>query len=402
MSTPSQRILFLVCVLALALATGAVATADVVVSEDEDEQKPAGLIEVQNSSNYISATADNVTQETHTSVGIDVSGAVEADALALQGAHERIALEAALESPEDHTDLDREMLEVLEADTESLERQQQQLFADYSDGDVDTPTLVREVVRLEATAEQYRQVREKMLQEGVSSGLSTRYSNLAGETPLIPSPMGSTLEAGLAGEGDVPLYVQGGSDSLVLASVTPDGSYLREAVLHSNRAPDEPPVFGAGDRSEADDAFDRAEVLYPWASAERFRPDLRGFGNNTVYRFSSEHSHGVIHSYLDGATTNPFYEIHEKNALAVPVADFSQRTDNNLRLTVESLAPTGPMLIDIRETGAGGEDIKVYVGGSHVDTLEGSGDLWSVQPLGSFEVTAENEDGEDVSVFIIP
>ena len=401
MSMPSRRILLLVCVLALALAAGAVATADVVVSDEEDEQRPAEIIEVQNSSNYLSATSDNVTQESHTSAGLDVSGAVEADALALQGTHERLALESALEAPEAHGDIEVETLEMLESDTEALERQQQRLFADYSEGGVDTSTLVREVVRLEATAEQYRQVRETILEEGVSSRLTTRYSNLEGEAPFIPSPIAPMLEAGLAGEGDIPLYVQGGNDSLVLATVSEDGTYLREAVLHSNRDTDAQQQFGAGGRSEAEDAFNRAEFLYPWASAEQFRPDLRGFGNNTVYRFTSEHSHGVTRSYLDGATTNPFYEIHEKNALTVPVADFSQRTDNNLRLTVESIAPTGPILIDVRQTGGASEQINVYIDDTHVKTLDGSGDFWSVQPIGSFEVTAENEAGEEVSVFFL-
>ena len=410
MSLPSGWFLVVVCCIGgLTLAAGGVVASDAggvvvndVSSPDADEEKPLEIIDVTNSSNYLSPSPENVTQESYESVGIDVAGAVETDALRLQGENERRALEHGLSESDGEGSLERNTAQRLEVASATLEQERYQLFQDYSNGTVDTSTLFRELVRLDVTAEQYRQLADTAREEGdVSGALGVRYTNAEGTPALLPSRMKSYLESGLVSGDQSPVYVQGANESLVIATVSSD-TYLREALLFDQYDPGAPEQFGTGERSEPADAFHRAELLYPWTIANTFEPDIRGFGNSSVYRLTAEHSHGSLLSYLDGATTNPFYEIHEKNSLLVPTESY-QEIGNGMRLDVDVTAPTGPMEIDVRQTLDGeAEEIHIYVDDNYLGTLDGSGELWTVQPRGVFEVTAETDDGDSVSVTIVP
>ena len=403
MSLPSGWFLVVVCCIGgLTLLAGTVVASDVVTNSDVDEEMPLEMIDVANSSNYLSPPSENVTQERYESVGVDVAGAVEADTLRLQGENENRALEHGLSNADGENSLERETVRQLEAASLTLEQQRYQLLQDYSNGTVETPTLFRELVRLDVTAEQHRQLADTARDEGnVAGSLSVRYTNAEGTPALIPSRMASSLESGLVHGDQSPVYVQGANESLVIATVSGD-TYLREALLFDQYDPDAPEQFGTGERSEPADAFHRAELLYPWTIANTFEPDIRGFGNSSVYRLTAEHSHGSLLSYLDGATTNPFYEIHEKNSLLVPTESY-QEIGNGMRLDVDATAPTGPMEIDVRQTlGGEADEIHIYVDDSYLGTLDGSGELWTVQPRGTFEVTAETDEGDSVSVTIAP
>ncbi len=409
MSFPSRQILLLLCVGVAILTAGSVVAAESPVDSspmsgvNQPSELPNIIIDVENSSNYLSPEQQNVTQESHESISLDVASAVQSDSIRLQGEYRRLELEEKLEADDGETNTEVETARIIEQDVEELEQEKQQLLRSYSGGNVESQTLLREVVRLGVTADQYNTLIDTVRETGSpSQSVSLRYSNLEGESMLLPSPVMWHLESELATGSQTPTYVQAGNESLVLATVVGD-TYIREAVMYSERQRGIPQQFGADNRSEADDAFARAEQLYPWTLSDAFQPELRGFGNSSVYRVQASHSHGEMETYLDGGTTNPFYEIHEKNPFSVPVTEFTQKSENGLRLDVQLTDPTGPMRIEVIETGdLEFDNITVSVDDKPVAELSSSDQFYTVQPRGTFEISAETDTGENVSILVFP
>lgn len=416
MRRPSRpTLVFFCCLGVLGVLIGGVAVADTVgpsavheltpgneaETAAQDEQRPAIMIDVQDSSNYLSQIPTNISQQSHDQNSLDVSGAVQSDALRLQGAHKRLEVAERFETADSETDVSLDVIETLEEDLAGIEQEYRLLFQNYSSEEISTSKLVKEVVRLGVTGQQYRELTE-MVQEQHQQppDLDLRYSNLHAEVGLLPSPLVSHVDSEFRSTERTPLYVQGGEDSLVLATVV-DETYLREALLFGEREVGAPEQFGSGSRTDVADANQRAVDLYPWTMDDSPDPEIRGFGDSSVYRLEASYSHGELRSYMDGATRNPFYEIHEKNPFSVPATDFTQQTDSGLRLSIESTAPTGPMRIDVLRTDESTGPITIYVDGTPVGTVEDGGDIWTVQPRESFQVAAETADGDRLSVLIV-
>lgn len=408
MSNPSRRtFLFCLCIGVLALMGGTVvateASLDTPATDAQISEPSPVIIDVNQSTNYLSPESETARREEYSTVDLDVSAAVESDALRLHGQHKQRVLSDRLEESDEVSQIQLRTVRSLERHAQDLEQQQRELYGAYSNETIDTETLYRELVRLGVTAGQYQGLTDTAQDSGgLSEERDIRYSNLEGEIPLLPTPLVSHLETELATGGETSLYVQGANESLVLAAVEGD-RYLRQATLFSERDKEASEQFGIGDQSEADDAYARAEQLYPWTLEDAYRPELRGFGNSSVYRLQAAHSHGELQTFIDGATTNPFHEVQEKNPFSVPVSEFTQQTENDLRLDVQLTAPTGPMRIEVIDTGnLEYENITVKIDNKRVQTLSESDDFYTIQPVGSFEATAETDTGESVSVLVFP
>lgn len=405
MSFPS-RLFFLLCVGTLLLAGGTVVTAGIdepILNADQRTNGSADLVDVSNSTNYLSPDADNVTRQNYQGAALDVAGAVQGDTIRLHGEQREQVLQERLENADENDTVELDTVRALERQAQTLEQQERQLYRDYSEERIDTARLFREAVRLGVTAEQYRDISGIVQDQDISpSTVDLRYSNLDGELSLLPSPLVTHIESELATGGQTPIYVQGGNGSLVLATVEGD-TYLREAMVLDRRDRDAPEKFGTGGQSEADDAYTRGEQLYPWTVEDAESPEIRGFGNTSVYRLQASHTHGELRTYMDGATTDPFYEVQEKNPFEVPVTDFTQTTNEGLRLDIQLTNPTGPMRIEVIDTGnLEYDNITVSVGDNSVATLSSGTDFYTVQPVGTFEVSAETDTGERVSIHLFP
>lgn len=405
---PSRQLLLLLCVGALALAGGAVVAADTddrptIPSETHSPTEASSvMINADNSSNYVSPDTENVTRTEYQSASLDVAGAVEGETLRLQGAYQERVLDEHLKEG-DVDAIAADTVGTIERDAAALERQQRQLFQSYSEGELAASTLFRELVVLGVASDQYSDLADATQDRVDTTGaVDERYQNLGGEPVLLPSPFVSHVESELSTGGESPVYVQGGNDSLVLATV--EGStYLRQAVLFGEWDPDGPDTLATDDRSGAEGAFERAGELYPWTLENAESSESRGFGNTSVYRVQASHPQGQLQTYLDGATTNPFYEIQEKNPVVVPVTGFSQTFDDGLRLDVGVTSPTGPMEVEVRETtDVEYDNITVSIDGETVATLPEGGSFYTVQPRGAFEISAQTDTGREVSLFLSP
>jgi len=395
----------ILCVSALLVAGGTAVTASAdepLWEADQLTNSTAHVIDVSNSSNYLSLDEREIKRQQYESVSLDVAGAVQGDALRLQGEHRKRGLQQQLSNTEDKRAFHTLLLTELEQNALALETQKRQLYRQYSSGEIQETQLFRELVRLGVAGEQYRNIADVMQRTIDTDALSNRYSNINGEPSLLPSAFLSRIETELSAAEATRMYVQAGNESLILASVE-DDNFLREATLFGEFDRDGQEQFGLGDRSEARDALERAQSLYPWSMKDTFNPRLRGFGNSSTYRIASSHTHGTLQTYIDGRTTNPYHEIHQKNVFSVPVTDFTQATNDGLRLDVQLTDPTGPMLIEVIET----DDliynnITVSIEDTPIKTMSSGGDFYTVQPVGSFEITAETDTGQEVSIAVFP
>lgn len=403
MLRPSRTALVVLVVVAALVAVAGVGSAVAEFSESDGvETSQPDLVPVTNSTNYLSPPTDNVTREEYKTARVDVAGAIASDATQLQGEQQIHRFNHSL-SEDGSSVAARETVTAIETDLTTLNRDQERLFQQYSDGEMPTRTLIRELVRLESTANQYRLLVDHINEETSLTGpLRTRHANLNAGTSFLPAPLSETLSATVSGTTDPnTVYVQSSNESLVLATIEGD-RYVRQATALSQRNDTAEDQFVLDPDPEAQAAFNRAQVLYPWVAENVLEPDIQGFGNSSVYLFRADHPHGELRAYLDGGTTNVFQENQWKDPLAEPVDSIVESTDDNLRLVVHPTSPTGPMLVQLISVGdVAPSSVEIEINGQHVDRIDAGEQLWTVQPLDSFQVTATAPTGESVSVTVL-
>lgn len=397
MSSRRQRFVFIVALLAgVAVAGGIIATGAATVQQPDQPE----IIEVENSTNYLSPSADNTTRQRYETVQVDVAGAIATDANRLHGEHAIDHYDAQIIRGEDSAIVAKRTADRISAAIDSLERQQATLYQQYSSGEISERTLLRELVRLETTANQYQRLADHAQSEpSLPTDLKTRYEKIGTRTTLLPTPVSGQLTKTMMGQqGSMPLYIQSSSDALVLGAVV-DGIYIRQATVRGQRSEEGEDRFIVDGSSPEEAALQRASILYPWTVQSDLTPEVTRIDNSTIYLFRSSHAHGEVRSFMDGRTQNVFHEVQFKNPIQVPVSQVTTNTNDDIRLTVESTGATGPMRISL----VSGEDIDpgnvtVSIEGQRFGTFGQSGNLWAVQPVGSFKVTARTPAGDSVTV----
>jgi hypothetical protein len=397
-----SRLGAIVFVVVVGIAATAVGVSATVPSVMTDEHTPG--ISVTNSTNYLSPSTENTTRQVYERADVDVAGAIAVDAERLEGEHRRMILDTQLSTGGNTTDIARDTVAEIEAKVSELDQRQNQLFEQFSAGEISNERLVRELAQLEVTADQYRELsRFARTQSRIpdDTSLSRRYRNLASETPLLSSPLSERIEGVITGTADpLTVYFQSADDALVMA--TANGSkYLRQATVRTNRDRTATDRFRASDLPAPQAAFERANELYPWTANDVLAPNVQGYGNSSVYLFSANHSHGELNTYLDGKTQAPFHENQRKDPGSVPISSTTTNTENDLRLIVQSTAATGPMLINLVGTGSDApSEVTLTINGHPIGTVAVGEELWTVQPLGEFQVTALTDGNATVSVTV--
>lgn len=396
-----SRLVAIVFVFVVGIAATVVGVSATVPSVMTDEHAPG--ISVTNSTNYLSPSTENITRQVYERADVDVAGAIAADAERLEGEHRRMILDTKLTSG-NTTDVARDTLVEIETRLSELDQRQERLFEQFSTGELSNERLVRELARLEVTATQYRELStfaQNQARIPSDTSLSHRYRNLASETTLLSSPLSDRIERVVTGNAEpLTVYFQSADDALVMATAN-ESAYYRQATVRSNRDRTATDLFRASGLPAPQAAFERANELYPWTAADVLAPNVQGYGNSSVYLFSANHSHGELNTYLDGSTQAPFHENQRKEPGSVPISLTTTNTENDLRLIVQSTAPTGPMLINLIGTGSEApSEVTFTINGDSIGTVEVGEELWTVQPVGEFQVTARTDGNATVSVTV--
>lgn len=363
-----------------------------------DADRPPEVVTVTNSTNYVTPDSENITRQEYGEASLDVGAAMIADAERLQARHDDFVYEHQREVAVDDATAARAILRTVEARIDALDEQQAQLFTAYNDGELSTETLLTELVRLEVAAQQQRETIDELREEGVPPDVAERLDSLSVEMPLLTNPLSERLKAAkTAGTDPVRVYVASAPDSLVAATVI-DDTYVRQMTLRDERDPRGTDQFAEdspGGGAQA--AGNRGSDLY-----QEQADTVRGFRETNVWEFRANHSQGELFAYLDGATTNPFHAHQFKRPVVDIEAETTSNTAESFRLNVQYTDPTGPMVVSLLGTGSDEPPAAtISVEGERVGTIDGGGQLWTVQPIGEFTVTATTEDGQTVSVRVV-
>lgn len=387
----------LLVVTGLALVVGVGAAVDGGVLADDDTPT---LDTSDGESPYLSAPPEEVTRESYTQAGIDVSASAATDAQRLRGAHSAAAFEERFENAADQQTLTEERADELTARAEALDRHHGQLLTAYSTGEHSTDRLLRELARAGAAADQHRALADRIETtvagtDGVDlpEEIQGQFVALDVEISALESPVVDALVAGDLEPG-TSVYAQASDDALVLAA--PGETFSRQATLRNERNRTAPNQF----IEEADEgqnpnslALNRAEELYP--GLEVFSPPP--LDATSVYGVRGNTAVGSFTAYLDGATKNVFHEQQLVDPQTVPVSETVSDSVDGLELTVETTDATGPMRVSVSSNGDPVENAHLHVANTTVGTTDATGQRWVVQPLDGAEVSA-TVDGETVSV----
>jgi len=380
----------MVALLAVALC-GLAGVSVVVGLSGVDSSAPPEMISATNSTNYVVPDRANVTRQEYEQVDLDIASVVAADTERIKGRYDELYYQWIQESRTEEAAMTT-ISQRIGQRVERLERRQQRLFDDYSSGELSTGTLVRELARLEIAAQNHRSNIDQFFEDGTSE----TPSGLLVETAMLRNPVSEQLvDAQSTRQDPVSVNVVSAPDSLVAATVVED-TYYRQATLRAERNPAGTDQFAQGDEGRAQAAGSRAQSLY----SDQV-DTVRGFTGTHLYEFSMNHSQGELVGYLDGSTTNPVHEYQYKRPVVSVPAETTSSTGESFRLNVQYTDSTGPMAVTLLGTGSDvPPTVDVTVDGQYVGTIDQSGQLWTIQPLGSFTVTASTEDGETVSVTV--
>jgi len=405
-SPPSLATLVLVAGLGVAvgLTAGLVpssSTADASPTLDTVGEEPGALSSPGSTATdgeppYLAPPVETVTREEYVQPGIDVSAAAAADAQRLQGEHAAASFETEFATAGDRTAFIEGFVDTISARARALDSQHAQAIGEYSNGEMSTRGLLRELVRLEAAVTEQQQLASHVetaveTAEDVTLSRDTReqFAALDDETPGLESPVvDSVVNGGF--EPGAAVYAQTGAGGIVLAAPN-DSTLQRQATLRSQRDRNGTNQFieeAGEDESPFTLAAERAQTLYG-EDIGLFPPP---FGATAVYAIQGSVTGGDFHAYLDGATKNVFHERQTVAVDSVPVTDSHDHRLGTLELVVNTTVPTGPMQVSVTDSGEPVEGAAVQVANQTAGSTDANGQRWVVQPLGGAEVSVTVDD----------
>ncbi|MBX0287687.1 DUF7094 domain-containing protein [Haloarcula salinisoli] len=369
---------------------------------------PAQSIDtVQNTTNQLTIPGGEVQRTSYNETGVDVGTATEAWSTQLQHRHDALSFEERFQRAdgrEARARLVTDRLAAIEAQEQALDQRQDAAIARYARDEISAAAFLRTrlVVNAEAselleTLEQVSAAPDNAPEYSLNDSIIARLRSTEGELRTLTGPIGDQLQSG--DSADRTLYIEVADASYMLATVT-DDEYLRETRLDDARDASAPDEFlgtavndGDPETDRLDVADERAAELYPWLY-ERQRPSFTFYGDSGIYELTADHPNGDLRAYLDGGTTDVFYEEQVRDLSDVQTTAIARNVNGTLAVTVRQSSATGPLLVTAsnNETGAT-VDGTVTIDGQPVGTTGTDGELWTVEPRGVYTVTVTADTG---------
>lgn len=382
--------------LAVAVGTSLAAT---------DSHEPTMSVQgEENTSRYLAPQPDDIDRSGAQTATLDVAGAVGANAGDVRATYRRVSLERALREAES----DQERRAVLHNGTErlaervdTLERRHDAAIAAYAAGDIGERELFRTLATVNREAEAVAETAEWLEERTRALGMTDERVRLSEQrVRLLPlgGPVRSVMSSGLDGAEPPRVHVLASDGGLVLATVEREGGddmYVREAYDSSIRSFDSTDRYGG----IPPNALERVEELYPWVreNSGSLTADFIGTNGGRIYAFDIDHAHGNLRTHLDGGSDAIVRETQRKDLELVPTTTVEERSETaNVRLTVETTHPGGPLGIALVDDAGTPLDAQVTVNGDPVGSTGGER-LWTVAPRGTVTVNATH-DGERLTV----
>jgi len=373
------------------------------------------VVTVENTASQLSLPADEVRRTGYNSTGVDVGSATEAWSAQHQHRQDALAFEERFRRSggrEARTRLVTNRLAAIEAQEEALDERQDRAIARYARGEISAASFLRTrlVVNAEAnelleTLDRVQSAPDTAPDYSLNESTTSRLRDVEGELRTLTGPVGNQLQSGETTATDRRFYVEASENGYMLATVT-DDDYVRETRLDGARDATAYDRFLSEAVNDGDPETDRLNIadnraasLYPWLY-EQQRPSFTYYGMSGIYKLTADHPDGELTAYLDGGTTEVFYEEQFRDLSDVRTTATASNVDGTLAVTVRQSGETGPLLVTAsnNETSAS-VDGTVTIDGQPVGTTGSDGVLWTIEPRGGYTVTVSSDSG-DTSVVV--
>jgi hypothetical protein len=378
---------------------------------DDAAQTSPLIVSMDNTSNYLTVPANEVTRTGTTADGLSLATALDGDTTGMQSDFVRISFEQSFEAAEtdaEKTAAIRSAADDVERRQQALERRDRAAVAAYANGSMTAAEFTRERARIHRTAEQLRTTIQHV--DAVaraddnyspSARIRVRLADIGGELEVLQGPASAHVSRAAGGEtsGQI-IYAETSGEGYTLAYVT-DDSYVRETYLGAERDENATDTFTEADVPRGNAARLRGYELYPWVTNHSLSPAVQGLGRSGIYRFTADFTDGELTAYIDGGTTNVFRESQRHKLSAMPVSNTITAHNESLDMRVNKTYESGPLHVDLshNETSVPA-NATVAVNGQPVGHTGSDGSLWLVEPRGPDRITATTGDNETVSVYL--
>ncbi|KZX49893.1 hypothetical protein [Haloarcula sp. K1] len=400
---PAVGVILLMVVSVAAPVTGFASPAQ---TADGSDQLPQITV-VDNTTNHLTIPASDVRSTTYNQSSIDVGVAVAAGSSDLRSDYATTTFERKFFQQDSEAARDRlvdETLTNIESKRTSLEQRNQIAIQQYANGAITAREFLRQRALLDAES---RQLATRLDRIRATAGTAPDYSlspnqrfrleNNRGVLKTSRGPISQRISAETAGNTEPnTVYVEVSSEGYMLSTVA-GGRYTRETYLGQDREQTAIDQFArTNDSLRAVNT--RAETLYPWLYSEQY-PSVQTYGRSAIYQIQADHSNGQLTAYLDGGTTNVFYETQHLELTTVDRSEVATNVNQSVRVRVEQSFESGPLLVTVSDNSTGSTaDATVRINGKRIGTTGTDGSLWTVEPRGEYTVTVTTQDGDRVRV----
>ncbi|WP_137682965.1 DUF7094 domain-containing protein [Haloarcula mannanilytica] len=375
---------------------------------DGSDQLPQITV-VDNTTNHLSIPASEVQSTTYNRSSLDVGVAVAAGSRELRNDYAATNFEQRFFQRDSEAARDRlvdETLDDIEARQTSLERRNQRAIRQYADGIITATEFLRQRALVDAESRQLGTRLERIrTAAGTAPGYSLsqdqrfRLENNRGVLETYRGPISQRVSAEIAGATEPnAVYLEASSEGYMLSTVA-DNQYTRETYLGTERDRDATDQF-----AQTDDSLNavntRAGELYPWLYSEQY-PAVQTYGRSAIYEIQANHPNGQLTAYLDGGTTNVFFETQHLELTTISRSEVVTNVNQSARIRIQRSFESGPLLVTVTDNSTDSTaNATVRINGKRIGTTGPDGALWTVEPRGEYTVTATTQDGERVRVLI--
>ncbi|MFC7239928.1 hypothetical protein ACFQS4_17340 [Saliphagus sp. GCM10025317] len=395
-ASPALLALLLVCALpAVTLVAAAPAPGSTTGTETQsttltphDSNGP--FLELENTANRL--TVPEESKRTYTSPTQDFGTAVAS-------ADDEVRADAghfAFEQAFDETTNSNERAKLIDASRDRLESRVQALnerereaAQAYANGTITEQEFTQMVLRnyneANALEAQYRDLHEYV--NRVPGYRSENIRPLAGTIATHQSQARAVIAAASTADRSPSVTIETSAEGYRLSLVS-GGQFYQEVTRFDHRDRD-----GESQFDSLTDAESHAEERYPWVHSNTNSRFASTTFSPNLYLIELSHSHGDLHSYIDGATEAVAREHQSLDLSRLPIEHQNTWERDTVAITLNRTPGDGPAEIRVTDLETSEPvEATVRLDGVAVGQTGSNGRLWLATPAGDYEIEVETAD----------